>query len=820
MFQPGYSELSNPSVRTKIDPVMVNYLRFDQLPEYSRFLLRERIPELVEEQHKLSRELKLPLLDHFSQLSEDQLKERGRQGLIKLLEALSANQALEYIENAVSNWVNNKIPDLTYNQVSTEDISLIGFIRSKIFRDSLPFYTHELDLGIRLMEEMSAFNSTLETLFVSRLFSMQQELHSQAQQIAHIGNWSLDVSSNTIIWSDELFRIYELEPQKKVTYDLASFNHPEDAAFVREQMRISRETGQPHDFYYRIILKNGREKFLHARVQIVKNSLGETEKMYGTLQDVTFQKKIEKEHRDNEHFIQKVTELTPCLITVYNTHTGKYLFINQAIRTMLGYSPAEVFKKGIEFFTDIMHPEDLPRIMAENNRAVEEQNRNFGKGPDDHIQEFQYRMRHTNGQYRWFHTFGTIFERNAEHKIETVINVSMDVSDQMEYDRTLKKNADEIRMQEDRYYKMIAEVEDYAILLLSPEGIIENWNSGAEKIKGYKSHEIVGKNFRIFYPPEDLENKVPEMLIHEAVTNGKATHEGWRVRKDKSRFWGSIVITALHDKQGEVIGFSKVTRDLTQRKLAENNLEMYAASLEKKNQELKLKNQELESFGYIASHDLQEPVRKIQIWANKLEETEDISNNLRDALSRIQKACVKMQNLIKGILQYSQTDQEHLPQELTDLDLVLDEAIEGFSDTIEEKQIVITRDHLPQLSVVRIQFLQLFSNMISNAIRFSREDVPLKIKISCHLVKEREDEKEEMKDYYQIIFSDNGIGFMQEYADKMFELFRRLESGPRYSGTGIGLAICKKIVMNHGGRIGARGIPGEGASFDILLPAE
>ncbi len=128
------------------------------------------------------------------------------------------------------------------------------------------------------MEEVNAFNSTLESLFVSRLFSMQQELNDQAQQIAHIGNWSLEVSSNTITWSNELFRIYELEPQKKVTYDLASFNHPEDAEFVREQMRISRETGQPHDFYYRIILKNGREKYLHARVQIVKNEPGRIRK--------------------------------------------------------------------------------------------------------------------------------------------------------------------------------------------------------------------------------------------------------------------------------------------------------------------------------------------------------------------------------------------------------------------------------------------------------------------------------------------------------------------------------------------------------------
>ncbi len=820
MYQTGYSELSNPATSITADPAIANRLLFQHLPDYSRFLMNERIFELSEEQHRLSLELKLPLLANFSHLSEAQLKERGKQGLINLLKALSANNGSEYIEKAVSSWVNNKIPDLSYNQISPEDVSLIGFIRSKIFRDSLPFYTHDINLGIRVMEEINVFNSTLESLFVRRLIDMQQELHDQAQQIAHIGNWSLEFATNTISWSDELFRIYELEPQKKITYDLASFNHPDDAEFIKEQMRISRETGEPHDFYYRILLRNGREKYLHARGQVVKNAMGITEKMYGTLQDVTFQKKLEKEHRENEYFIQKVTELTPSLIVVYNINTGRYLFINRAIQTMLGYSPEEALKRGIEFYMEIMHPDDLPRIMSENSQAIREQNRNSGSTYMDEIREFKYRIRHANGQYRWFHTFGAVFERNENNQIETVINVSMDVSEQMDLDMKMKLSADEIRRQEDRYHKMIAEVEDYAILLLSPDGIVENWNNGAEKIKGYRSDEIIGKNFRIFYPPEDLVAKVPDMLIEEASKTGKASHEGWRVRKDKSRFWGNIVITALHNKQGDVIGFSKVTRDLTQKKLAEDNLRKYASNLEQKNEELKQKNLELESFGYIASHDLQEPVRKIQIWANRLEETEDISVNLKDTLSRIQKACIQMQNLIKGILQYSLTDQKYLPRELTDLDQLLDEVIDGVSEAIEENHIEITRDHLPQLTVVRIQFLQLFSNLISNAIRFRREDVPLKIKISCQLVKEPDVPENGRIDFYKITISDNGIGFMQEYADKMFELFRRLESGPRYAGTGIGLAICKKIVTNHHGMIRAIGTPEEGASFEILLPVE
>ncbi len=820
MVQTGFSNPFRHSTDLKIDPVIAGRLHFKWLPEYAQFLKENRIPELAAEQSRLFYELNIPLLGYFAHLSLEELLEFGSRGIGQLLEALSVNQAAEYIERSVQKWISNKIPEVSSNQISPEDISIFSFVRSKLFRDSLPYYTRDLNLGIQLMEEVNAFTSAMDTISIQTLLSVQQELSEQAQQIAHIGNWSLDLATNSIAWSNELFRIYELEPQKKVTYDLASYNHPEDAAYVGEQLKILRETGLPLDFYYRILLKNGEVKFLHARCQVALDEEGRAEKMFGTLQDVTVQQKIEKEHRENEYFIQKVTELTPSLITVYNLSSGKYLFINKAIETLLGYTAEEVLVKGIEFFIQIMHPDDLPRIVAEINNAIEKSNQKENLSSPDEIYEFKYRIQHANGQYRWFQTLGTVFDRNAENRIETVINVSIDVSEQMASDNMLLRNAEQIKMQEDRYFKMIDEVEDYAILLLSPDGIIQNWNNGAQKIKGYTSEEIVGRNFRIFYPPEDRANNLPERLIQEAITRGKASHEGWRLRKDQTRFWGNVVITSLHDKNGDVIGFSKVTRDLTQKKIAEDNLKMYTANLEIKNQELELKNKELESFSYIASHDLQEPVRKIRIWTNRIEETEGVSDNIKDSLSRIQKASIRMQKLIQGVLQYSQIDTIQMLREWTDLDLVLDEVLVDLSEVIDEKKVQIERHPLPTLKLVRIQFIQLFSNIISNAIKYSRGDVPPQIKITSALLSEVGELPDNRKAYYKITISDNGIGFIQEYSDKMFELFRRLESGHDYSGTGIGLAICKKIVNSHQGTIQATGQPGKGASFEITLPVD
>src|SRR6185312_15052517 len=149
---------------------------------------------------------------------------------------------------------------------------------------------------------------------------------------------------------------------------------------------------------------------------------------------------------------------------------------------------------------------------------------------------------------------------------------------------------------------------------LDRDGIVQNWNKGAERIKGYTEEEIVGKNFRIFYLPEDGEKKLPEQLMEQAVREGKALHEGWRLRKDGMRFWGSIVITTLYDEQGQIMGFSKVTRDLTDIKAATDQIKEYA-------RELEFQNKELQQFAYAAAHDLKEPLRKVQFYLSAIVET-------------------------------------------------------------------------------------------------------------------------------------------------------------------------------------------------------
>jgi PAS domain S-box-containing protein len=365
--------------------------------------------------------------------------------------------------------------------------------------------------------------------------------------------------------------------------------------------------------------------------------------------------------------------------------------------------------------------------------------------------------------------------------------------------------------------KMIEEIQDYAFMLLDRDGTIISWNKGAEAINGYKSEEIIGKNFRLFYSEKDRDNKLPEKLMQEAQTSGKALHEGWRLRKDGSSFWGSVVLTAFHDDSGKMMGFSKVTRDLTERKYSED-------LLKEKNRELERINQELTSFAYVASHDLQEPLRKIQTFASRIMEMEkqNFSEKTLEYFQRMQGAAGRMQTLIQDLLTYSRTNTAERKIEAVDLNKLIGSVKTDLDETIREKNAVIESEKLPVIEGVQFQFHQLFLNLIGNALKFSRKDVQPKITISSSVVRGeqiKEHVADPRKKYHQIEVRDNGIGFEPEYNEKIFEVFQRLHGKAEYSGNGIGLSICKKIVENHRGFIRAEGIPGDGAVFYVVLPA-
>ncbi|MGB8190833.1 MAG: ATP-binding protein, partial [Chitinophagaceae bacterium] len=349
---------------------------------------------------------------------------------------------------------------------------------------------------------------------------------------------------------------------------------------------------------------------------------------------------------------------------------------------------------------------------------------------------------------------------------------------------------------------------DYAILLLDREGNIENWNTGAERIKGYMASEIIGKNFSIFYTAEDRASGLPKRLLQEAYDNGRAAHEGKRIRKDGTVFWGSIIITALHDDEDNVVGFSKVTRDLTEKKLAEDKLKQYAARLEQK-------NQELEEFGYVASHDLKEPLRKIITFGDLLQHnySNTIDERANTYIARMQDAARRMMSLIDDLLQFSLVDKDSQIMQETDLNHVMERVVQDLEPAIQSRNASVSFSSLPCIMARPLQMQQLFQNLIANALKFNDKEDPA-VAVTYNLV-EGENESDAI---HRISVEDNGIGFLTEDSTRIFEAFRRLHGRSEYAGSGIGLAICKKIVEMHNGTIYATGQKGQGATFTIEFP--
>lgn len=380
----------------------------------------------------------------------------------------------------------------------------------------------------------------------------------------------------------------------------------------------------------------------------------------------------------------------------------------------------------------------------------------------------------------------------------------------------LKLKNDELRSSEERYHKMVEEVEDYAIILLDKDGVVQNWNKGAEKIKGYKEEEIVGKSFSSFYLPKDRENGLPQRILSEAREKGKAIHEGWRMKKNGSLFWGSTVLTALHDDENRIIGFSKVTRDLTERKMAEDKMKEYTGQLE-------FQNRELEQFAYAASHDMKEPLRKIHLYSSAIAENPNntLDAKSKDFLSRTVNATKRMTQLIEDLLTYSKTTANVDNFEMVDLNKVVEEIILLHKDEFGQKKVETEIKTLPVVHAIPFQMAQLFTNMISNSVKYKHPGRNLSIQIKTEEVKGFEipdRSAEPYRIYHKITVKDNGIGFDQQNAERIFDIFQRLHNRSLSEGSGIGLAICKRIVQNHHGYIKATSIENQGASFEIYLP--
>jgi two-component system CheB/CheR fusion protein len=331
----------------------------------------------------------------------------------------------------------------------------------------------------------------------------------------------------------------------------------------------------------------------------------------------------------------------------------------------------------------------------------------------------------------------------------------------------------------------------------------------------------------------DENEKIVASVITELTLNGYWNGEWHNRKKDGTDFYTYSHITSL-DLAGRRV-LVCVQRDITEEKRYKEALERSAEELEKRvqertrelkeaNEQLERSNAELEQFAYITSHDLQEPLRKIKTFASRIEDELTGSGNqtVLKHLTKVTTSAERMTSLIKDLLNYSRLTKEVKEFENVDLNEIMNDVLSDLEVLVAQKGASVQARDLPVVRGIRLQLNQLFFNLVGNSLKFSRPGVPPAIHITANKLNASEAFELGLKaeSFYQITFRDNGIGFNPKYRDQIFEIFQRLNSRDTYAGTGIGLALSKRVVENHHGTILAYSEEGEGATFVVCLPAQ
>ena len=402
-------------------------------------------------------------------------------------------------------------------------------------------------------------------------------------------------------------------------------------------------------------------------------------------------------------------------------------------------------------------------------------------------------------------------------------------------DLTEPRRADQqLRESEERFRLIVESTIDYAIFMLDPQGRVVSWNAGAQRLKQYTADEIIGKHFSTFYPADAVERGWPDHELREATRVGRFEDEGWRVRKDGSRFWANVIISALRGSDGMLRGFAKVTRDITERKLHEERianltveLRRRVAELDATNRELAQRNVENESFVYSVSHDLRSPLVNLQGFSQELTMTSDalqrllarpgvpedirheasqlLGSELQESIAFIGNAVRHLGNIIDGLLRLSRVGRIEYESKPVDVGAVVADIVAAMHTTVVASG---GRIHVARLPVVhgdRNAIGQVFANLLGNALKSFDGDRPGLIEIAA-----------EGDDPPIFAVRDNGVGIPADYQSKIFQVFQHVHK-TRTRGEGMGLAIVRRIIERHGGRIWFESEPGVGTTFFFTL---
>ncbi|NOX88821.1 MAG: PAS domain-containing protein [Calditrichaeota bacterium] len=481
--------------------------------------------------------------------------------------------------------------------------------------------------------------------------------------------------------------------------------------------------------------------------------------------------------------------LTTFPITFYvlqSAEKNNYIFtqISGGVQKLLGYDPLE-FINDPDFWLNHLHPEDAAFLLKDKQRVI----------TGSH-QTFVYRFLAKDGAYRWLrdeiHAIKT--QRDAEYFIGYLV----DLTEQKRFEEELRKS-------EERFRTLVTATTQI-VWTTDAKGEVTDDIPSWREYTGQSYDEIKGMGWTAAIHPDDLKSTVS--LWEKALAAGSVYQTEYRIRRYDGEYrWFSVHGVPIINNDGQISEWLGTCTDITEAKEKETTLKSYAARLEQS-------NRDLQEFAYIASHDLQEPVRKILAFGDRLATRykEALDDRGKDYLERMLSASKRMQNLINSLLTFSRVETRAQPFTKVNLNEVINDVISDLELKIKKLNARVETGDLPVIDADWAQMYQLFENLIGNALKFHRDGVPPVVKIygtSDYAAK---------PDQVVIAVEDNGIGIDPQYADRIFKPFQRLHSREEYEGFGMGLAICRRILERHGGDIILHKATNEGSTFIVILP--
>jgi PAS domain S-box-containing protein len=575
----------------------------------------------------------------------------------------------------------------------------------------------------------------------------------------------------------------EAEMLGKTVLDLT---HPSCIAATTEAVGRLAAGGpdfQIEKFYCR---KDGTRLSAQSNVTALRAPSGEFLGLIAVVLDITDRLRIESELRDRTHFLERIAQVTPGVLQVFDLVEKRNVFINRTLESLLGYSAEEVHAMGAEVVRCLMHPDDLP--------GSEEHIARVRSLADGEVAAFEFRMRDRAGGWRWFHSHDAVFARDATGAVWQFIGVSTEI--------TGRKLAEEVTAR----LAAIVECSYDALLSEDLDGIVTSWNRGAEQIFGYGAEEIIGTSILRLIP--DAGHAAEHELQRKIVTGKRGgTFEATRQAKDGREFHASITVSPMRDAAGKIIGTSRVIRDITERKLAADRLREAKEAAE-------AANRSKDRFLAALSHELRTPLTPVLLVSEVHAKSEKLSEDLREDFEMIHRNIVLEAQLIDDLLDVSRIQQGKMRFDLKIVDVheAIALALEMLHSEVEEKGIAVRQ--VPGAAPATVEadparLRQVLCNLLRNAVKFT----PRGGTISVHTARDQS--------ALQISITDTGAGIAAEDLERIFQPFEQVgaQQKSEHVSLGLGLAISAAIISAHRGRIWAESPgPSQGATLHVWLP--